>query len=345
MDINQYRLNGILDSPIDERDIWYSDICKSSNESVSSITSKEINYQFDARDQKATGSCSFQAVTGTVEMVKSLDYQLSEGFLNAMRSSYGCYLDIGAITREIMGLACKCGFIPKSDFANLEDYPTIEASFKKLPNKDKLIEKAKLLKCNGYCRVSIEDVPSYIINENKPLVITTRLKNSFYDVNYPNTNGIVKYPPYGGSTYSHAMIITGFKYINGELYFKLLNSWSSYWCLNGYCWMNAKSPEINEIWGFTDERVINKPSEPIINKPIVKEYLYRLQLGAYSKYENCLNYTKELNSKGIATYIKLIDGLYKIQVGCFKVKDNAINYQKEIKLKGYDCFIVTEELN
>lgn len=333
-DYKQYKVDSILDSPIDERDVWYSDLCKSTISKP--INEYNINYQFDARNQEKTGTCAFQSVTATVEMIKNVKEYLSEGFLNAMRSSYNCYLSTGAITREIVALACKCGFITKKEFSNLEDYPTIEKSFNKLKNKDELIKKAQLLKCQGYCRLTTNDVVDYLVNENKPIIITTKLRDSFYDTNYPGTNGIVKYPPKGDNVYNHAMVIVGFKYINGELYFKILNSWGRFWGVKGYCYLNAKSKEVNELWAFTDKRVIEEPKE--------KEYLYRLQLGAFGKYENCVSYCKELNGKGIATCIKNINGLYKIQVGCFKSKNNAINYQKEIKSIGYDCFIVTEEL-
>lgn len=333
-DYKQYKVDNILDSPIDERDVWYSDICKSTISTP--INEYNIEYQFDARNQDKTGTCAFQSVTSTVEIIKNTKEYLSEGFLNAMRSSYDCYLATGAITREIVALACKCGFITKKEFPNLEDYPTIEESFNKLKNKDELIKKAKNLKCQGYCRLTVDDVVNYLINENKPIVLTTKLRDSFYATNYPSTDGVVPFPPKGDKIYGHAMVIVGFKYINGQLYFKVLNSWGRFWGVKGYCYLNAKSTEINELWGFTDQRVIETPRE--------KEYLYRLQLGAFSKYENCVSYCKELNNKGIATCVKSVNGLYKIQVGCFKSKSNCINYQQEIKNKGYDCFIVTEEI-
>lgn len=334
-----YKINGVLDSPIDERDVWYSDLCKSTLNKP--MNEYNINYQFDARNQEKTGTCSFQSVTAVVEMIKNVKEYLSEGYLNAMRRKYDCYLSTGAITREIVGLACKCGFIPKTDFPSLEDYPIIEESFNKLKNKDELMKKAQSLKCQGYCRLTIDDVCSYLVNENKPIVLTTKLRDSFFDVNYPSTNGIVKYPPSNTGSYGHAMAIVGFKYINNELYFKVLNSWGKFWCLKGYCYLNSKSPEINELWGFTDIRVIDVPK----TTPLQEQYLYRLQLGAFSKRDNADKLAKELNNKGIATCLKQVNGLYKIQVGCFKVKKNCENYKKEIKSKGYDCFIVTEKIN
>lgn len=251
VDYKNIPLDGVIDSPVDLRDYNYKDLCCNSNSKIPNEF--EIEYPFEPRNQKDTSTCAFQSVSAIIESINNVEGYLSEGFLNAMRDEYGCQLGKGAVTREIMKLACESGIIPKSDFPNLEDYPVIRESFDKLSNKNELIEKAKQLKCQSYVRVDIEDIPSYLFNEKKPLVITTRLYESFYKVNHPGTDGLVPYPSYGERRGNHAMVIIGYKYINGELYLKILNSWGKYWCLNGCCWINSKDDKlINEVWGFTD---------------------------------------------------------------------------------------------
>lgn len=251
VDYKNIPLDGIIDSPVDLRDYNYKDLSCNNN---SQIPEKfEIEYPFEPRNQLNTSTCAFQSVSAIIETINNVNDYVSDGFLNAMRDVYDCQLGKGAVTREIMKLACNSGIVSKLDFPNLEDYPTISESFDKLSNKTEIIEKAKQLKCQSYVRVDIEDVPSYLFNEKKPLVVTTRLYESFYKVNKPNTDGLVPYPSYGERCGNHAMVIIGYKYINGQLYLKILNSWGKYWCLNGFCWINAKDDKlINEIWGFTD---------------------------------------------------------------------------------------------
>lgn len=249
----QIPLDGVLDSPVDLRDYNYRDFCCSNIEN-NIPNEDEVIYPFVPRNQLNTSTCAFQSVTAIVETINDVNAYLSEGFLNAMR--YKCD-DVGtskgAYTRDVMKLACKVGAIPKSDFPNLEDYPDIEESFNKLPNRKELISKGKELKCESYVRVDIDDIPNYIHNEKKPLIFTVKLYESFYDVNRPGTDGFIPFPSTGKRCGNHAMVCVGYKYINKQLYLKILNSWGKYWALNGYCWINAKDTDlINEVWGFTD---------------------------------------------------------------------------------------------
>ncbi len=69
--------------------------------------------------------------------------------------------------------------------------------------------------------------------------------------------------------------------------------------------------------------------------------LYRVQTGAFSKYENAENLEKELLSKGFDTYIVQIDSLYKVQVGAYSVKENAENMAEKLKTLGYETYITT----
>ncbi|MBN1048691.1 hypothetical protein DVV97_08170 [Clostridium botulinum] len=244
-------LDGIIESPIDLRDYNYKDFCSNNDKDLPNEF--EINYQFEPRNQANTSTCAFQSVTALIEIIKNTNEYLSEGFLNAMRDEYGCQLGKGAVTREIMKLACGSGIIPKIDFPNLEDYPKISNLFDSLNNKYELIEKAKSLKCQSYVRVDLEDVPIYLYNEKKPLVITTVLYDSFYKVNHPGTDGIVEYPSEGKKCGRHAMVIVGYKYKDNKLYLKIQNSWGKYWCFNGYCYVNIEDTKmIDEVWGFTD---------------------------------------------------------------------------------------------
>lgn len=68
--------------------------------------------------------------------------------------------------------------------------------------------------------------------------------------------------------------------------------------------------------------------------------LYRVQVGAFSKYENAEGLEKELNIDGYSTYIIEVNDKYKVQVGAFSKKENAMELQEKLKLSDYDTFIV-----
>ncbi|MBY6838621.1 glycoside hydrolase family protein [Clostridium botulinum] len=243
-------LDGIIDSPVDLRDYNYNDFC-CDNEKIELPDEFHIEYPFEVRNQKETGTCVFQAISAVIETINNIDDYVSDGFLNAMRDENDCQLGTGAVTREIMKLACNIGTIPKKDFPNLEDYPEISDSFDKINNKKELIDKAKLLKCLGFTRVNVEDIPRYIFKERKPIIITTKLYDSFYRVHRPSTDGVVEYPSNGGRCGNHAMGGFGFKKIKGDYHLDTLNSWGKKWALNGHCYINLKDDKlINEVWAF-----------------------------------------------------------------------------------------------
>lgn len=81
----------------------------------------------------------------------------------------------------------------------------------------------------------------------------------------------------------------------------------------------------------------------ITSNDSTKQYLYRVQTGAFSKKENALALEAKLLADGFETCIAKADGFYKVQVGAYSIKANANKKAAELKAKGYDTFITTEE--
>lgn len=82
--------------------------------------------------------------------------------------------------------------------------------------------------------------------------------------------------------------------------------------------------------------------------PQTAQYLYRVQLGAFSSKANADNYCKVIQTLGENyknAFVKFIAPYYKVQVGAFSIKSNAENMVKDLKTKGYDAFIVSEKKN
>lgn len=321
---------GCLESPIDERDYILDDItCVSSTPLPSDFM---LNYKFDILDQGQIGSCVPHALSECKSFIDDVDKNdmYSVGFIYANREQNQSQ-GKGMITREALSNLVKYGDCFKSEFPINEEYPSIVNIFNKY-GKEKLVKSASNHKSTAYATLTIEQVKEYLYVQQKPVLISVRVYDNFYESNY--NKGII--PSISRGTYrgNHLVLCIGYRNYDDLI---IVNSWNKYNGDNGKYYLNYNSKIIKELWVLEDKKVIK-------TAPSQEEYLYRLQLGAFSKRENVDKLSKELNNKGIATCIKQINGLYKIQVGCFKNKNNAINYQKEIKIKGYDCFIITEKL-
>ena len=104
------------------------------------------------------------------EMIHNTNEMLSEGFVNAQRTEEDMQTT-GISARNGLKIACRVGIISKKDFPLLLDYPQIKNEFEKLSNKEELRKKALNLKSEGYVRIDINDIPAYIAQERKPVLI------------------------------------------------------------------------------------------------------------------------------------------------------------------------------
>lgn len=70
--------------------------------------------------------------------------------------------------------------------------------------------------------------------------------------------------------------------------------------------------------------------------------LYRVQVGAYSKWENADRQLAAVQAKGFDAFITQVGVLYKVQVGAYSVKANADAQLSRVKAAGFsDAFIST----
>lgn len=73
---------------------------------------------------------------------------------------------------------------------------------------------------------------------------------------------------------------------------------------------------------------------PTVNKP-----LYRVQIGAFSKYQNAVNLATKVKAAGFDTYIVQSGGLYKVQVGAYSSIANAQAMKNKLSAAGFNAFI------
>ena len=318
---------GLLESSIDERDYMYGDIL---NYSGTAIPREIILNNKFFKNQLSTGTCFFQSYASMKEMIHNTNEMLSEGFVNAQRTEEDMQTT-GISARNGLKIACRVGIISKKDFPLLLDYPQIKNEFEKLSNKEELRKKALDLKSEGYVRIDINDIPAYIAQERKPVLICCRIFESFNKID--KNTGKIPYPHYGNKLGNHAMVCIGYSYDKfGTLHLYVLNSWGYSWGKNGCCWIDIRDDMIFEAWGLLDKK-----------KPIsINKTLYRVQVGSFRVRENADKLSEELRNKGIANFVKIYPGYYKVQCGAFYNKDNAFSLRDKIKAMHYDAFIVSE---
>lgn len=79
-----------------------------------------------------------------------------------------------------------------------------------------------------------------------------------------------------------------------------------------------------------------------IKQPTV---LYRVQVGAFSSYDNAVNFSKQVKAKGFDTYVVKSGSLYKVQVGAYSKKANADNMLAKMKDAGFKDAFITSNAN
>jgi hypothetical protein len=335
MDITDYKI-GCHGSPIDERDVYYSDIVCADSSNVTIPKSFEIKYKFSPKNQGDVNSCVAHVLSEYEEIVKSANEYFSVGFIYGNRKESD-YQGSGMVLREALNHLITEGNVLNKDFPINEEYPSIIKTIDTY-GKSTLLSKASENKSKGYVQLNTEDIKKYLVTENKPIILAIKVYSNFYELQY--NKGIIPSIPNGSYLGGHCMLIVGFN----EDKLKILNSWGSLGD-NGYVYVDINSSVIKELWALTDERVIkpvipSNPTTPNTNIP-TNDILYRVQLGAFTSRANADLLVEELRNKGIDSCVRLYPSMFKVQCGVYKVKSNSeIMRDKLINLGYKDAFIV-----
>lgn len=107
------------------------------------------------------------------------------------------------------------------------------------------------------------------------------------------------------------------------------------WFANKSCpgdWLYSRLGELANT--VTEKLGDNKvPTKP-------KDYLYKVQVGAYKNKANAKERVKKLKRAGFDAIIIEGESLYRVQAGAFKERVNADNLIAKLKAKGFDSFII-----
>ena len=86
---------------------------------------------------------------------------------------------------------------------------------------------------------------------------------------------------------------------------------------------------------------VNALLNPSTNTSTDEKVLYRIQVGAFSKKDNCNALFAKVKAAGFDACIVQVNGLYKIQIGAYSKKENSDAMLKKVKAAGFDAIITT----
>lgn len=204
-------------------------------------------------DQGQLGSCTANAIAGCVQY-QQMKQKLSEGaqvpsrlfiYWNERKLEGTIGTDSGAVIRDGMKVVATVGAPPELD------WPYDISRFTETPPTNAFSDALKYKATYGKVNQSAHSFKASVYF-GRPVVFGFTVFSSFETDIGPN--GIMPYPDVqleqvlGG----HAVVIIGYKQINGQLYFEVRNSWGASWGDHGYFWMPAQyaiSPDFcSDFW-------------------------------------------------------------------------------------------------
>lgn len=245
---------GAIDSPVDLRDYDYSMI-SCSGDKVDIPKEFILDYDYPILNQGLIGSCVAHALSCMKSYIDGVnkDNMYSVGFIYANRQEDD-FQGTGMITREALKNLVKYGDCRKSSFPVNEEYPAIVETLNKY-GKEKLLDEADDYKSLAYISLEIENIKEYLVKYQKPILITVRVYENFYEAN--SNGGVIPSEPEGNKRGGHAMLCIGYK----EDTLIIINSWGDYNGDKGKYYLDINSSIIKELWALEDKKQIKEPEK------------------------------------------------------------------------------------
>ena len=245
---------GAIDSPIDLRDYDYSMISCSS-EKIKIPKEYVLDYDYPILNQGLIGSCVAHALSCMKSYIDgtNANNMYSVGFIYANRQEDD-FQGRGMITREALKNLVKYGDCKKSSFPINEEYPVIVETLNKY-GKEKLLDEADDHKSLAYISLDRENIKDYLVKYQKPVLITVRVYDNFYEANI--NGGIIPSKPIGNKRGGHAMLCVGYK----DDTLIIINSWGDYNGDKGKYYLDINSNIIKELWVLEDKKQVKEPEK------------------------------------------------------------------------------------
>jgi hypothetical protein len=244
--LHKNKVLNVPETPIDERDWELKEEMLASAENVNSTEFSRRNKTPEVKNQGNIGSCvghSGRVVYGDTEEFKNSEPSAMWIYKKGKIHDPFAGEDYSGTT--IKG-ACKA--LKVEGCCEEKYWPYIDSENTKMLEGAQ--ENAKNYKIHSYYVIhksNHELIKKAILNET--LWTSFRVYSAFYAT---PSSGIVESESYAKSSFAggHAVAMTGWKYINGELYWEFQNSWGKYFGNKGFFYMESSLYEkmiINNI--------------------------------------------------------------------------------------------------
>ncbi|MEI6296283.1 MAG: C1 family peptidase [bacterium] len=258
------RFYGAIPSPKDDRDYNISMYTPIKTEFAPNYMIPEKTTS--VYDQGAYGMCVAFSLSEIKEIQEAkergINTRYSPAFIYGNRVD-GDWMGEGMISRQALARLTADGVCDFDSLSLIDTYPSCRDAI------------------SAYHRNIARNqiVSSYILHTSPDAVRTALMKfgavlliTDIYSSFESNGQGIVPQIQ-GGETLlgSHAMIIVGWKTIEGQLYWVVQNSWGDWWCDKGFCYIPVNYSAIQELWSIADytppitERVVTMPEAMILS--------------------------------------------------------------------------------
>ena len=266
-----YSNNTLCQSPYDKRDYKFKDLVGNANiEIPTKYETPDLGWTYD---QKDSSMCAPSAYC-YIRCLQEYDKEQSELTGKVSPSFHYANRDIGH-NHEGMHLRNLCS--RGRDGSVLFDRMTYPNTFEGaraefFANEEKLRKEAKPFRITKYytCR-SRKEVQQAIMT-TKSVLIGVPVYDSFYR---PNSEGYIEY--HQGEVFhgNHAIVIDGWKTIEGKLYWRIKNSWGKTWghLGNGHAYLSEEYPWMDNAYVIVDEvtEMKFKEYQEQLNRPQVEQ--------------------------------------------------------------------------
>ena len=247
----KYSNTGFLMSPYDGRDYKLVDnLPLRAMQIPDNYESPIFPYVYDQGTSSMCCACSYNAIRYLQESEahqSGINVPFSPAF------TYGNRLP-GEIFEGMMARSClKKGREGSIPFSILPGFCTVQQAVALVKAREmEYLTLARPFRINSFYNCASRREIQIGIMQCKGVLIGIPLFDSFYNA---KADGVIYYNPlvdrtnYGG----HAVVLTGWKTLNGKLYWRLLNSWGTNWGDHGYCWLPEEYPWVEQAYCFTDD--------------------------------------------------------------------------------------------
>jgi hypothetical protein len=213
---------------------------------------KDVNFDYHVKfisNQNGFSSCSCDSSTnGMVASAQRMGLPFKRLSVVDLYSRVNGGRDAGASLEDCL-VEAKIG-VCDLDFAS--DYGVTKTNHKKEWEKDRV----KHAVSDAYWCPTAAHIAS-AVQRYRPVIFGTMITDKFS----PDKDGVIG-PQSGRARGGHAMLITGMKKINGEWYFRVINSWGENWSNSGKCWLHISW--VNEGFGAWAIASLVSPSDETV---------------------------------------------------------------------------------